>query len=162
MQPGIEGPDRPGDAVRVVREDSCCGGEVDDTPFDARADLGRQRRLLVRRVALAASAVLALASLVTTVIGGPGWAVLADRLAWAASIWAIGLVLGWIREAATGRRPNWRLVVSVAVVVVGIVWQPLVPALVAVALLAERVVRPPRTLAPDAGSSLSAVAGQLG
>jgi len=158
MQPDVEGVN--GGGERLVRADSCCGGEVDDTPFDVRADLGRQRRLLVRRVALIASAVLALASLVLMVIGGTP--VLADRLAWAASIWAIGLVLGWVREAVTGRRLDWRLAVSVAVVVAGIVWQPLVPALVAVALLAERVIRPPQAHAPTASPSLSPVAGQLG
>ena len=152
MQPDVDGLDSSGDTERAVRADGCCAGDVDDTPFDVRADLGRQRRLLVRRVALGAAAVLALAATVATVIGGP---VLADRLAWAASIWAIGLVLGWVREAVTGRRLDRRLVVSVAAVVVGVVWQPLVPALLAVALLAERVVRPPRPAAPGAGRALS-------
>ena len=161
MQPDVDGQDGYGDTERLVRADGCCGSEVDGTSFDVRADLGRRRQLLVRRVALAAAAVLALASLVAAVIGGPGWAVLADRLAWAASIWAIGLVLGWVREAVTGRRLDWRLVVCVAVVVVGVGWQPLVPGLIAVALLAERVVRPPRAPAPGAGRSLSPVAGQL-
>jgi hypothetical protein len=154
MRPDVDDSDSYGDTERLVRADGCCGGEVDDTSFDVRADLGQRRRLLVRRIALAAAAVLALASLVATVLGG---AVLADRLAWAASVWAVGLVLGWVREAVTGRRLDWRLVVGVAVVVVGVGWQPLVPALTAVALIAERVVRPPNAPAPSAGRSLAPV-----
>lgn len=155
----------PGRAQRPVRADGCCGGEADDTAFDQRADLGRHRRVLVRRAALAGSAVLAVAAL-TLVLSGVT-PVLADRLAWGSAIWAAGLVLGWVRTALTARRVDWRLVVTLAAVVGGLVWQPLAAALVAVALLAERVVRPPRSsAAPGAGKAgdrvRSAIAGQPG
>lgn len=149
---------------RVVREDSCCGGETADLSFEQRSDLGQQRRVLVRRVALTGSAVLTLAAL--TLMITSGLTVLADRLAWAASIWAVGLVLGWARQVVTARRLDWRLPIAVAALICGIVWQPLVAALIAVALLAERVVRPPRTHAATttatAGAAVSAPAGQLG
>jgi hypothetical protein len=151
---------------RVVRADSCCGGQAQDVPFEQRADLGRQRRVLVRRVALTGSAVLTLAALAVLAIGGTGMVVLADRLAWAGSVWAAGLVLGWIRAAITARRFDWRLPLAVAAIAAGIVWQPLVPALVAVALLTERLLRPPQattSTSDRAGAgSLSATAGQPG
>lgn len=149
---------------RVVREDSCCGGEAADLSFEQRFDLGQQRRVLVRRVALAGSVVLTLAALALVITGG--LPVLADRLAWAASIWAVGLVLGWARQVVTARRLDWRLPIAIAALVCGIVWQPLVAALVAVALLAERVLRPPRTdsarTTAAADATVSAPAGQLG
>lgn len=154
--------------ARGARTDSCCGAPgtgSDDTAFEQRADLGRHRRVLVRRAALAGSAVLAVAAL--TLVLSRVTPVLADRLAWGSAIWAAGLVLGWVRTALTARRVEWRLVVALAAVAGGLVWQPLVAALVAVALLAERVVRPPRSsAAPGAGKAgdrvRSAIAGQLG
>lgn len=127
--------------VRPVRAGGCCGGEMASAPFEHRADLGRRRRVLVCRVALAGSAVLAVAALALTLAGlAPG---LAGRLAWGAAIWASGLVLGWSRAALTAHRVDWRLVAALAAVVAGLVWQPMAAALVAVALLAERAVRPP-------------------
>lgn len=147
---------------RVVRGDSCCGGQADETPFDARAELGQRRRLLLRRVTLACSTGLALAAVVVSVTGGAVSGVLADRFAWAASVWAVGLVLGWVRDAVTARRPDWRLAACVVAMVIGIGWQPLVPAFLAVALLAERVIRAPVVETPGAGRGLSLVAGQLG
>jgi hypothetical protein len=158
----------PGRAQRPVRADGCCGGEADDTAFEQRADLGQHRRALVRRVALAGSSVLAVAALTLVLVGVTP--VLADRLAWGSAIWAAGLVLGWMRTALTARRVDWRLVVALAAVAGGLVWQPLVAALVAVALLAERVVRLPRSgPAPGAGGAekagdrvRSAIAGRPG
>lgn len=158
----------PGRAQRPVRAAGCCGGEADDTTFGQRADLGQQRRVLVRRVALAGSAGLAVAALTLVLTGVTP--VLAGRLAWGSAIWAAGLVLGWVRTALTARRVDWRLVVALAAVAGGLVWQPLAAALVAVSLLAERVVRPPRSgTAPGtrgagkAGDRVrSAIAGQPG
>jgi hypothetical protein len=149
---------------RAVRADSCCGGEVADTEsgtgFEDRAALGGRRRLLVRRVLLGASALFALAAMVVTVAGVAPW--LADRLAWAASIWVAGLVLGWVRQVVAQRRLDWRLAVVVVAVVVGVVWQPLVAAIVAVALLAEQVLRGPRATTSTAGRVPSQLAGQTG
>jgi hypothetical protein len=149
-----------------VRADSCCGGQADDAPFEQRADLGRQRRVLVRRVAVTGSGVLTLAALAVLVIGGTGVSVLADRLAWAGSVWAAGLVLGWMRAAITTRRLDWRLAVAITAVLVGFAWQPLVPTVVAVVLLSERLLRPPQTVIPTGdravAGSLSATAGQPG
>lgn len=155
-------------AERAVRADSCCGGEVADTGsgggsgtgFEDRAALGGRRRLLVRRVLLGASALFALAAMVVTVAGVAPW--LADRLAWAASIWVAGLVLGWVRQVVVQRRLDWRLAVVVAAVVVGVVWQPLVAAIVAVALLAEQVLRGSPTTVSTAGRVPSQLAGQTG
>lgn len=151
-------------AERAVRADSCCGGQAADTGsgmgFEDRAALGGRRRLLVRRVLLGASALFALAAVVVTITGLAPW--LADRLAWAASIWVAGLVLGWIRQVLAQRRLDWRLAVVVAAVVAGVLWQPLVAALVAVALLAEQVLRSPQHEARTAGSVPSQLAGQAG
>jgi hypothetical protein len=138
---------------------------VADVPFDRRVDLGRRRRLLVRRAALAGSAVLALAALAVSISDVA--LVPAERLAWAASVCAAGLVLGWVRAVVTDRRLDWRLVVAVAAVICGVVWQPLVPAVIAVVLLGERAVRrPPSTgVAVDgqaADGALSPIAGRLG
>lgn len=121
----------------------CCGGVDTAAPFGDRLEVGRRRRVQVRRVLLACSAVLGVAALMLTLIDPPGAAGLAPRVAWAASVWAAGLVFGWLRQAITGRRLGWRLVASLAALVVGIAWQPLVPALVAVALLTEHVLRSP-------------------
>lgn len=145
--------------VRAMRADSCCGGELDETPFEERVQLGQRRRVLVRRVALAGSALSALVALAVT--GAGGSQALADRFAWLAVVWAAGPVLGWVRAGMAARRVDWRLVAVAVGVVVGIVWQPLVPALVAVALLAERVVRPPKAAAPGARGSVP-VLGQPG
>lgn len=145
--------------ARVARADSCCGGEV-DTLFDDRVEVGRRRRRIVRRIALACSAVLAAAALALSVTGMTGSAVLANRLAWAASVWAAGLMLGWMRQMLTSR-PDWRLAVGVAAVVAGIAGQPLVPALVAVALLSEQVVRAPQDETRGDECALQPVAGQL-
>lgn len=149
---------------RAVRADGCCGGETADLSFEQRSDLGCQRRVLVRRVALAGSAVLAAASLALLLTGG--MVVLADRLAWAATTWMVGLVLGWVRQVVTGRRLDWRLLIAVAAVASGVVWQPLVAALAAVVLLAERVARPPRAepASPQStpGIAVSTPAGQTG
>jgi hypothetical protein len=125
--------------------DGCCDGEQTAMPFRDRLQVGRRRRMLVRRVLLAGSAVFAVAAVVLTLTGPPVPAWLASRLAWAASVWAAGLVTGWLRLALTGRRPGWRLAASGAAVVAGIMWQPLVPALVAVLLLAEHVLRGSRS-----------------
>jgi hypothetical protein len=150
------------------RTDSCCGGETGDTSFEQRAGLGQRRRVLVRRVAAAASVVLAVTAVALLLAGATP--TLADRMAWGASVWAAGPVLGWMRTALTARRVDPRLVAALAAVAVGLAWQPLAAALVAVALLAERVVRPPRSgAAPGAAGAeetgdrvRSAVAGQPG
>jgi hypothetical protein len=146
-------------AERAVRADSCCGGEATDAGagFEGRAALGGRRRLLVRRLLLSASALFALAAVVLTIAGVAP--LVADRLAWAASIWVAGLVLGWVRQVVAQRRLDWRLVVVVAAVVVGVVWQPLVAAIVAVALLAEQVLRGPRTETSTAGRVLAGRTG---
>jgi len=139
----------------------CCGGE-EAAPFGDRLEVGRRRRLLVRRVLLACSAVFGAAAVVLALIDLPAPAGVAPRVAWAASVWAAGLVFGWLRQAITDRRPGWRLVASLAAVVVGIVWQPLVPALVAVLLLAEHVLRGPRAETSAVDRRVAYPAGQLG
>ena len=150
-------------ARRAVRADSCCGEEVADSGsgagFEDRAALGGRRRLLVRRVLLGASALFALAAVVLTIVGPVTW--LAERLAWAASIWVAGLVLGWVRQVVAQRRLDWRLVVVVVAVAVG-AWQPLVVAIVSVVLLAEQVVRGPRATSSVAGRVPSQLARQPG
>ncbi|MFI7676379.1 hypothetical protein [Actinophytocola sp. NPDC049390] len=155
-------------AERAVRADSCCGGQATDTGsggesgtgFEDRAALGGRRRLLVRRVLLGASALFALSAVAVTIAGLAPW--VADRLAWAASIWVAGLVLGWVRQVLAQRRLDWRLAVVMAAVVVGVLWQPLVAALVAVALLAEQVLRSPWAETRTASSVPSHLAGQAG
>lgn len=133
--------------ARQVRVAGCCGEDADAASFQQRAALGYRRRVLVRRVALAGSAACAVAALAVDLAGGMTASVLAGRLAWAASACAAGLIMGWARAAVTARRVDWRvdwrLAVAVAAVAAGAAWQPLVPGLLAVALLAERVVRPP-------------------
>lgn len=140
----------------------CCDREQTAMPFRDRLQVSRRRRVLVRRVLLACSAVFAVAAVVLTLTGPPvpGW--LGSRLAWAASVWAAGLVTGWLRLALTGRRPGWRLAASGAAVVAGIMWQPLVPALAAVLLLAEHVLRDPRSGAGTVDHRLAHPAGQPG
>jgi hypothetical protein len=147
--------------VRAVRAGGCCGGggELDETPFEERLQLGARRRVLVRRVALAGSGLSVLVALVVT--GAGGSPALADRFAWLAVVWAAGPILGWVRTGMTTRRVDSRLVVVAASVAAGIAWQPLVPGLVAVALLAERAVRPPRPVAGGARAS-APVVGQPG
>jgi hypothetical protein len=145
---------------RAVRADSCCGGEVTDTGFEDRAALGGRRRLLVRRVLLGASALFTLAAVLLTMTARAPW--LTDRLAWAASIWGAGLALGWVRQVVAQRRLNWRLAVVVAAVVVGVVWQPLVAAIVVVTLLTEQVVLGTRTKMSTARRVPSQLAGQTG
>lgn len=144
---------------RAVRAGGCCGGEAQETSFDDRVALGQRRRVLVRRVALAGSALSALVAAVATGTGGSS--VLAHRFAWLAVVWAAGPVLGWVRAALSARRADWRLLMVAAGVVAGIVWQPLVPALVAVALLAERMARTPQAPASRALGTVPAV-GQPG
>lgn len=145
---------------RAVRADSCCGGEVADTGFDDRVALGDRRRSLVRRVLLGASTLFGGAALVLTVLGSTP--VLAERLAWAASIWAAGLVFGWARQMITRQRLDWRLTVFVAAVVAGVMWQPLIAAAVAVVLLAEQVLRGPRSETSAAGAVSARLARQPG
>ena len=144
---------------RAVRADSCCGGEADESSFDDRVALGQRRRVLVRRVTLAGSALSALTAAVAS--GADGSSVLAHRFAWLAVVWAAGPVLGWVRAALSARRVDWRLLIVAAGVAAGIVWQPLVPALIAVALLAERAIRPPQAVVSGAPRTAPAV-GQPG
>lgn len=144
---------------RMVRADGCCGGEADGTSFDDRVQLGQRRRVLVRWVALAGSALSALVAAAVTGVGGSP--VLAHRFAWLAVVWAAGPVLGWVRAVLSVRRVDWRVLLVAAGVAAGIVWQPLVPALIAVALLAERVIHPPLAPVPRAPGTAPAV-GQPG
>jgi hypothetical protein len=146
---------------RPVRADGCCGAQAAGTSFEQRVDLGRRRQVLVRRVALIASVVMLAAALVLMLAGHAP--VLAGRLAWGAAIWEVILVPGWVRAVLSARQVDWRLVVTLAEVSGGLAWQPLVAALVAVALLAERVLRSPRpeTATGDTGVGSAAV-GQPG
>ncbi|AKH83956.1 hypothetical protein AA958_19160 [Streptomyces sp. CNQ-509] len=147
-------------AERRVRAESCCAAGETETGFGERVALGGRRRLLVRRVLLSASLAFAVAAVVVTITGGsPG---LADRLAWATCVWGAGLALGLVRRVVTGRSLDWRLVVIVAGVVVGAAWQPLAAAVVAVALLAEQVLRRRGARAPAAGQVPSQFVGQAG
>jgi hypothetical protein len=157
------GCDSAGRDERAVHAGACCGGVAEDTSFAQRADLGRARRVLVRRAVLACPAALAVAALtlavtrVSPVLGG--------RLAWGAAIWAAGPVLGWVRAAIAGHRLEWRLVVPIAAVAAGLAWQPLVAALAAVALLAERLIHPPEAVPERTGHVTGGVpptAGQPG
>jgi hypothetical protein len=156
---GHGGQSTPAGPVRAVRTDGCCGGEPDETPFEERVQLGQRRRVLVRRVALAGSALSALVALAVT--GAGGSPVAAHRFAWLAAVWAAGPVLGWVRAGMAARRVDVRLVAAGAGVAAGIAWQPLVPALVAVALLAERAACPPRPAA-GGGRAPAPVVGQPG
>lgn len=155
-EPGTESDEER--ASRPVRADGCCGAEAAGTSFEQRVDLGRRRQVLVRRAALTASAVLLAAALVLMLAGHAP--VLAGRLAWGAAIWEVALVPGWVRAVLSARQVDWRLVVTLAAVAGGLAWQPLVAALVAVALLAERVLRP-EAAAGDTGVGSAAV-GQPG
>lgn len=129
-----------------VRADGCCGEDAGSS-FEQRVDLGRRRGVLLRRVTLIASAGLTAAALALTLAGL--MPVLAGRLAWGGTIWEAGPVLGWTRAALTARRVNWRLGAALAGVVVGLAWQPLVAALVALALLTERALQAERALTAE-------------
>jgi len=123
--------------------------------------VGQRRRVLLRRATLVVCAVLCAAALLLPVAGVSVGVIY--RLEWAAAVCAAAVLLGWVRSAMTTRRVPWRLVVGVVAVVVGIVWHPLVPALAALAALAEHVLRPSDQQAPNprVGSVPTAV-GQPG
>lgn len=160
---GTAGPRGADRDERAVHAGACCGAVAEDTSFARRADLGRARRVQVRWVVLACSATLAVGALTLAVTRVSP--VLAGRLAWAAAIWAAGLVLGWVRAAITSHRLDWRLVVAIAAAAAGLVWQPLVVALASVALLAERLARPPEAVPARIGHAaggVSPTAGQPG
>jgi hypothetical protein len=139
----------------------CCADPECPTPFAERVEVGEQRRVLVRRVTLVACAVLCAAAVVLPLAGASTLVV--SRLAWAAAVCAAAVLLGWVRSAMTTRRVPWRLAVGVVAVVVGVVWHPLVPALVALAALTEHVLRPTDRHAstPRVGSTPTVV-GQPG
>ncbi len=139
----------------------CCSDPECATPFTERAELGQRRRVLLRRAMLGSCAVLCAAALLLPVAGVSS--AVASRLEWAAAVCAAAVLLGWVRTAMTTRRVPWRLAVGVVAVVVGVVWYPLVPALVALVALAEHVLRPPDQRAGIARvGSAPTVAGQPG
>lgn len=132
----------------------CCADPACPTPFAERVEVGRRRRVLLRRTTLVVCAVLCAAALVLPLTEVS--ALVVSRLAWAAAVCAAAVLLGWVRSAMTTRRVPWRLVVGVVAVVVGVVWHPLVPALVALAALTEQVVRPAdrQATAPRVGAAI--------
>lgn len=119
---------------------ACCGQDSSLSTADRRT-VGEQRRILVRRAALAASAGLCSAALTLSMLG-MGQTTLAHRLCWGSAACASAVLAGWVRQAMIAGRPGWRLVAAIVVLAVGIGWQPLGPALAAVAALAEHVLRP--------------------
>lgn len=139
----------------------CCADPECPAPFAERVEVGQQRRVLVRRATLVVCAVLCAAAVLLPLAGVSTLVV--SRLEWAAAVCAAAVLLGWVRSAMTIRRVPWRLVVGVVAVVVGVVWHPLVPALVALAALTDHVVRPAdRQAAKPRVGSVPTVVGQPG
>jgi hypothetical protein len=127
----------------------CCSSQGPALSVAERRVLGERRRLMVRRSALTASVTLCAAGL-TGLLFWPS-TTLADRALWAAALCAAGLAGGWIRLAMVTHRPGWRLVLAAAAAALGIAWHPVLPALAAIAALAESLCRP----APAASSPAS-------
>lgn len=136
----------------------CCSGQGTTLSVAERRVLGERRRVMVRRAALVAS-VMFCAVGVAALAFWPATPV-AERALWASALCAAGLGGGWIRQAMTTHRPGWRLALAALAIAVGVAWQPVTPALAAIAALAESVFRPgPAESSPASAAALIADTG---
>jgi hypothetical protein len=135
----------------------CCSGQGTTSVAERRV-LGERRRVMVRRAALAASVTFCAIG-VAALTFWPSTSV-AGRALWASALCAAGPAGGWTRQAMTTHRPGWRLVLAAVAIAAGIAWQPVTPALAAIAALAESVFRPgPAESSPTSATALLADTG---
>jgi hypothetical protein len=123
--------------VERPRNQGCCASSDCPTNFEDRLELGRRRLLLLRRVSVLGSGSLTLVALVLLASGSD----LAGRVAWAAAVWGLPMLLRWARQLMSGRRVMLPLLLAAGLVAAGVAGWPIVPALAVATLLTVDLLR---------------------
>lgn len=124
--------------VERPRNEGCCASSDCPTNFEERLEMGRRRLLLLRRVSALGSGSLTLIALVLLASGSD----LAGRVAWAAAVWGLPVLLRWTRELMSGRRVMLPLVLAAGLVAAGVAGWPIVTALAVATLLTVDLLQP--------------------
>ena len=134
-----------GGAVAEGERKDCCGSTPAGVAhvLDDKLRLGRQRQLQVRRTVAWLSVALCVAAVALSVTATGSLRDVASRLAWAAMALAAPRVLRAIRDVMTGCYPVHRVLAIFAILAVGVIGYPLIPAIAAALALVTEVARRP-------------------